>query len=128
MYNPNQFQGYNPYQPTFGSQFSPTIPQMQVTRVNGRNGASAYNIGANSSALLLDESGTMVWLITTDGAGYKTINPYDISPHQDTPAPDFSNLETRISRLEGIINEYSSNTTATKRRGKSTDTGELPDS
>ena len=42
-------------------------PQSQVVKVNGENGARAYQIGANSSALLLDESGLMVWLVTSDG-------------------------------------------------------------
>lgn len=92
-------------------QFSP-----QVVRVNGRNGAEAYSIGPNGSALLLDESGTMVWLVTTDGAGYKTVSPYDITPHQATPAPDFSTLESRIAKLEGLIDEYTSNSSAVKRR------------
>ena len=90
--------GMMPYQAPYQS---PAIqaPQSQVVRVNGENGARAYQIGANSSALLLDESGAMVWLVTTDGAGYKTVAPYDIVPHQSAPAPDFSALETRAGIL-----------------------------
>ena len=89
----------NPYMPNnFQMPFQTQAPQMQVVRVNGRNGAQAYQIGPNSSALLLDESGTLVWLVTTDGASYKTVSPYDISPHQDAPAPDFRGLETRIGQ------------------------------
>ena len=84
----------NPYQP----------PAQQVVRVNGRNGAEAYAMGANSSALLLDESGTMVWAITTDGAGYKTIVPYDITPHKSEEEKTMNNIEERLSRLEAIIN------------------------
>ena len=68
--------------------------------MNGENGAKAYNIGANSSALLLDESGTMVWLCTTDGAGYKTVSAYDIVPHQNAPAPDYGNIENRLQTVE----------------------------
>lgn len=79
--------------------------QTQVIRVNGENGAKAYSIGANSSALLLDESGLMVWLVTSDGAGYKTVSAYDITPHQSAPAPDFASLENRIKRLEERIND-----------------------
>ena len=92
----------NPYVPT-----PQQAPTMQVIRVNGRGGAEAFAIGPNSSALLLDESGCILWAIATDGAGYKTISPYDITPHQDAPAPDYSTLETRIARLEGILNELS---------------------
>ena len=99
----NQFNPYsfmNPYQ----QQVQPTQPQMQVTRVNGENGARAFQMGANSSALLLDESGLMVWLVTSDGAGYKTVTNYDIKPHQELPKPDYGSLESRIERLEMIVN------------------------
>lgn len=88
-------------------------PQTQVVRVNGENGARTYQIGPNSSALLLDESGTMIWLCTTDGAGYKTVSAYDITPHQETPAPDFSSLEERIKKLEGFMNEFTADSPST---------------
>lgn len=90
----------------YGQQFmppaAPAAPQ-QVVRVNGENGARAYGIGANSSALLLDESGTLVWLVTSDGAGYKTVAAYDIVPHKEQPAKEYTDLETRVKRLEDMI-------------------------
>ena len=106
----------NPYaaMPQMQAYQQPAQPQ-QVTRVNGENGARAYQIGANSSALLLDESGVLVWLVTTDGAGYKTVAPYDITPHQAAPSPDYGSLESRIKRLEEFVNEYASNTAAASR-------------
>ena len=103
----------NPYMNPFGImpqiQQAPVMVPTQVVRVNGENGARAYQLGANSSALLLDESGTAVWLVTTDGAGYKTVAPYDIKPHQNTPSPDYGALENRIKKLEEIINGNSGN-------------------
>ena len=101
----------NPYINPFGVpqpfQPYPQAPvmqqQQQVTRVSGENGARAYAIGANSSAMLLYEGGMIVWLVTTDGAGYKTVTPYDIKPHQAEPAPDFGSLESRVKRLEELI-------------------------
>lgn len=93
--------------------FMYTQPQRtEVVRVNGRAGAESYALGPNSSALLLDESGTLVWLATTDGAGYKTVAPYDISPHQTAPAPDFSSLEDRIKKLEERVNATADSTAA----------------
>ena len=79
------------------------LPQRQVDRVNGENGARAFALGPYSSAMLLDESGTIVWMVTTDGAGYKTIAPYDILPHKTEPAPDFSDLEIRVKKLEEMM-------------------------
>ena len=83
-----------------------------MTRVNGENGARAYQIGPNSSALLLDESGVMVWLVTTDGAGYKTVGAYDIVPHKVAQTAEYGDLESRIKRLEEIVNGYTRNTSA----------------
>ena len=106
QFNPYGFM--NPYQ----QQMQPTQPPVQVVKVNGENGAKAYTIGANSSALLLDESGLMVWLVTSDGAGYKTVSAYDIKPHQELPKPDYVSLESRIERLEMIVNGNSRNPSA----------------
>lgn len=106
---------YNPYFQMPQAPAPQIQPQRQeVTKVNGENGARAYSIGPNSSALLLDSTGRLVWLVTTDGAGYKTVAPYDINPHQEAPAPDYNTLEQRISRLEGIFNEYSSDSTTAR--------------
>ena len=106
----------NPYMPYGMPQpmIQPALP-VQVTKVNGENGARAYQIGANSSALLLDESGLLVWLVTSDGAGYKTVTPYDIKPHQTAPAPDYGSLEGRIKRLEEIVNEHTADSSAVRR-------------
>ena len=100
----------NPYMQT-------VLQPSSVIKVNGENGARSYNMGANSSALLLDESGLLVWLCTTDGAGYKTVTAYDITPHQIAPAPDYGSLESRIKRLEDLLND-SADTSTTRRRSK----------
>ena len=94
-------------------------PRQDVVKVNGENGARAFPMGANSSAMLLDESGTIVWLVTTDGAGYKSVAPFDITPHETAPAPDFSDLETRISRLEEMMNNGNPGNPANARRTES---------
>ena len=113
----------NPYLNPYGFQ-QPVIAQpSSVIKVNGENGARAYQIGANSSALLLDESGLMVWLVVSDGAGYKTVTPYDITPHQVTPSPDFGSLESRIKRLEDMMND-TADTYTIRRRSKPDSDGE----
>ena len=113
----NGFQ--NPYINPYGfvqpQQFQQPVmqqPQKQVEKLKGRNAALQYPLGPNSSAWILDESGLISWLITTDSAGYKTVSPYDVSPHQDAPAPDFGNLEDRIKRLEETVNGITRNSSA----------------
>lgn len=114
---------FNPY--GFIQNQAPQVQPTQVVRVNGENGARAYQMGANSSALLLDESGLMVWLVTSDGAGYKSVSAYDITPHQATPAPDYGTLESRLQTVEKKIEEMITNGTSrnpsANRKSKSDD-------
>ena len=95
--------GYGQQMPQPYQQPQAQMPQRQVDRVNGENGARQFALGPYSSAMLLDESGTMVWMVTTDGAGYKTIAPYDIMPHKTEQAPDYTDLESRVKKLEDMI-------------------------
>lgn len=109
--------GFNPFNP-YG-QFIPqySAPQQtQVVKVHGENGAKSYQLAANSSALLLDESGLMVWLVTSDGAGYRTVSAYDIKPHETVPAPDYGSLEERIAKLEMIVNDNARNTPTVSKK------------
>lgn len=98
--------GYNAsYQPTMANPYTPS--KVEVTRVNGKNGAEAYPLAPNSSILLLDETEPLVWLKMTDGAGYPTLTPYKITPYQPEPVVDTKTLEERIKRIEDIINDKS---------------------
>lgn len=121
--NPYGFMGnpmaVNPYQG-----MPAAAPQMQVTKVNGEGGANAYSMGPNSSAILLDSSGTMIWAVTTDGAGYKTVVPYDITPHKSPAAVSYEGLENRIKRLEELINDGHSETGKPGRHAGESDDGE----
>ena len=116
----------NPY--GMAPQYPPVMPAaaQQVVRVNGENGARAYQIGANSSAMLLDESGLMVWLVTSDGAGYKTVQAYDIAPHKEAPAPDYVSLEDRIKKLEEKVNGNTGNTSAVREKQYAADAAARP--
>lgn len=95
------------------------LPQQQeVVKVNGKNGVDAFQLSPNSSALLLDTTASIVWLVQTDGAGYKTSTPYDITPHIPEEEVQYKTLEERISKLEETINAKS-NTKPTTRKSES---------
>lgn len=81
--------------------------KQEVVRVNGENGARTFQMPPNSSVILMDESAPLIWLCVTDGAGYKTITPYDISPHEVEKPIDMKSLVERIQKLEDRINEQS---------------------
>ena len=96
--------------------------KQEVVRVNGRPGAEAYNMGPNASALLLDNTAQIIWFVQTDGAGYKNVVPYDYSPHEEKPPEDkYKSLETRITKLEEVINGKSNTSNANKRKSESAD-------
>lgn len=98
------------------------LPRYEVIQVNGENGVNAFQMGPNSSVLLLDTSAPIVWLVQTDGAGYKSKVPYDITPHQAVPPVDINQLQQRVAQLEDLINaKYQSDDKPTKSARKSTE-------
>lgn len=90
----------------------------EIVRVNGENGARAYQLPPNSSALMLDEHEPLVWLKTTDGAGYPSLTPYTITPYAPAPAANSGELEARVKRLEDMLNAEPNSAGAAKQ-GKS---------
>jgi len=64
-------------------------------------------MGPNSKILLLDEHEPIVWLVQTDGAGYKTVKPYNVTPREVAPPVNINSLEERIAALEEKINAKS---------------------
>lgn len=99
---------YNaPYQGYGGYYGQAQAPKYDVIHVNGQNGAQALQMAPNSSAIVMDDTAPLVWLCQTDGAGYKTVRAFDISPHQDSQPVDVGSLEARIQRLEEIVNDKS---------------------
>ena len=96
--------------------------KQEVVKVNGRPGADAFSMGPNCSALLLDNTAPIVWLAQTDGAGYKSLIPYDIKPHEEKlPEDIYKSLEDRIIKLEEAINGKSNTSNANKRKPESAD-------
>lgn len=86
-------------------------PQRQeVVRVNGQNGANAYQMAPNSSILLLDETAPIIWLKTTDGASYPTVTGYTITPieTQTTNIADAKYLECLIADVSDELAQANS--------------------
>lgn len=124
MFNPQYSQFTSPFMQPQNQPFQTwgqSQQRQEIVRVNGENGAKAYQMAPNSSALLLDESAPLVWLIQTDGAGYKTATPYSIAPYQTQSPPDYSSLEERIKRLEEMINGRKSDPANARRSKQSGD-------
>lgn len=95
------------------------VIQCRVAEVNGINGANAYQLAPNSSVLLLDSQKPIVYLKQTDGAGYGTINAFDLVEHKDESVKTFEGFDDRLKRLEQII--YEQATTEQPKPGKQPD-------
>ena len=116
------YQPYNPY--GFPQNMPQAIQnQMQIPKVHGREGANAFPLGPNSSALAMDEGASIVWMMVTDSAGYKTVTPFDVTPHEETKPATTNDLKSlldtmksfdeRLSKLEGLEHVSESNDGAT---------------
>lgn len=101
----NNYINQTPNMPMYNGYNNYRLPTYEVIKVNGRGGANAFQMGPNSSILLLDETDNVVWLAQTDGAGYKTVTPFDIVPHKEEQKVDMASVISRIEALELSINE-----------------------
>lgn len=115
---PTNYGNFNPYLNPQYSVANSAPMRSEIIRVNGENGARAFNIAANSSALLLDENAPIVWFVQSDGAGYKSVTPYTITPYQQEPPINAKDLETRVARLEEIVNGKSNTSNAKSKPDK----------
>jgi len=57
MYGYGQYQSFNP-------------SKCEIVHATGEQGARAYQLPPNSSTILLDDTAPLIWVKTTDGAGY----------------------------------------------------------
>ena len=115
--------GYGMPQPQQMGMQPNVLPAKQVLQANGRASINALRMSPNSSVLIMDTTAPLVWLCTSDSLGNVTPVAYDISPHKDTPTPDVSNFEQRLSAVEaglnGVINKWEEMTNVKSNAGSS---------
>lgn len=82
------------------------LPHYEIIRVNGEAGARAFQMGPNSSIFLADSTNSAIlWVAQTDGAGYLTVTPFDVSPHQNEQQVKANALEERVNHLEELYGQ-----------------------
>ncbi len=79
----NQF--YN--QPMNSPQIFPQDqqPAQNLIRVNGIDGAKAYQMPANSTVALFDSNNDLMYVKSTDGAGFPSIRTFSFSEMKEDP-------------------------------------------
>lgn len=70
------------YQPTQTQPQPMQQPFDNIIGVSGRKGADAFAMGPNSRAILFDDTEDVMYRVTTDGAGVKTIAEFDFTPRE----------------------------------------------
>lgn len=114
LYMP-QYSGYQPmnwnYQP------SSVQPVNGLVSVTGMEGAKAYQLPPNSAMPLFDKDSDVLYLKTTDSAGYPTIKMFAFQPVEqadESPAKAEFVSRTEFEALAAKVQEL----TAPKHAGK----------
>lgn len=82
---PQQNQYYNPQMNN--QQFLPQIQTQNLIRVNGIEGAKAYQMSANSIVSLFDANEDIMYIKSTDGAGFPSIRTFSFSEVKEENKP-----------------------------------------
>lgn len=103
---------FNPYYPNYPNYQNYTQNYQNCTqslergivRVNGIQGAQAYQMGANSSVALFDANEDFFYIKTTDGAGFASVRKFKFVPCDDAQ-PEAVDYVTRkeFEELKGMI-------------------------
>ena len=91
-----QNQYYNPQMNN--QQIYPQIQTQNLIRVNGIEGAKAYQMSANSTVALFDSNEDIMYIKTTDGAGFPSIRTFNFV--EITQNEKSSGSQDYISRQE----------------------------
>ena len=129
IYMPAFTYPYGYQQPTTGMQYSPyqnVSPATDIVKVAGIEGANAYPMGPNQKAVVFDSREDVMYFITTDGGGYKSIQDFEFFPRNHgkrekeeqnsyVTRDDFEALVAKVDSLE------SRSTRATRSSRRATD-------
>lgn len=82
---PQQNQYYNPQMNN--QQIYPQIQTQNLIRVNGIEGAKAYQMSANSIVSLFDANEDIMYIKSTDGAGFPSIRTFSFTEVKEQNKP-----------------------------------------
>lgn len=109
----NNFQGWQGQvqMPNPANMYQRNQPLHMMIRVHGKEGVDAFQMPADSDALLLDDTGPYIWAKVTDGAGYSDPVRYrlvpdpikELTPGDYITRDEFTQLNEKIDRLIGAF-------------------------
>lgn len=83
-------------------------PVQELIRVTGIEGAKAYQMPANSVVPLFDSENDIMYIKSTDGAGFPSIRAFSFAPIEQVqePAPEYvqrSEFDALVAEVKGLI-------------------------
>lgn len=117
---PNMYNNYPGWagqvqMPNPANMYQRNQPIHMMIRVHGKEGVDAFQMGPDSDALLLDDTGPYIWAKVTDGAGYSDPVRYrlvpdpikELSSGDFITRDEFAQLSDKIDRLIGAFDGQS---------------------
>ena len=112
MYNPylNNYaqNNYTPYNVQNAMYNAPMSQGQQLIRVNGLEGAKAYQMGANSTVALFDSNNDIMYVKNTDGAGFGSIRAFKFSEmdlNSSAPVSEYA-TKNELEQLRQEVKNY----------------------
>ena len=93
---------FNPYQPNMWGNYR--LPVYSTTPIHGQNAAWQFPMGPNSEIYLPDADQDIIWWIRTDANGMRTVQAFDVVPHEEPKPIDTNDLAARLTAVEEWIN------------------------
>lgn len=81
-----------------------SFPHYEAPQLRGKADAYNFAMSPNSEIFLPDATEDLIWWIKTDAQGTKTVIPLDISVHKDPEPVDLQSIESRLTKMEELIN------------------------
>lgn len=85
----------SPYTPYSSVYSTPGVPQNSLIRVNGMDGARAYQMAPRQTVALFDSSNDYFYIKTTDDAGFPTIRQFSFQEVSATSCTQNTNYVTQ---------------------------------
>lgn len=89
--------GFNPYSWNRN-------PIYRADPIHGENAAWQFPIGPNSEIYLPDADEDIIWWIRTDMNGSRTVQAFDVKPHEKPDPVNMQDLMERLTAVEDWIN------------------------
>ena len=83
----------------------------QLIKVNGIDGARAFQMSPNSSVALFDINADLIYIKSTDGAGFPTIDTYKFTRVEEKSVPEveYVSKEEMMEEIEKLRKEIKNN-------------------